>query len=221
MDGEIDYSKYSLAELLEARRNINARRFPRNFANLEAAIARLQPNPNEANFDVSTEPDRSVWTVLDGPAQYESLPIKETALYIVVFGLAGLTVAFAFEFVLALLDWSVGSIARVVYYSLAVVPVGILFAKKHQRLPTANEFTGLVVATYISYALLGVLLVWVSTGFVVPMPESLGGWFVVVISAGMLFLIDFAFFFLAFRFPMRWTMQFYLRKFANAQRNSR
>ena len=51
MDGEIDYSKYVLAELLEAKRSINARQFPKNFANLEAAIAKLQPNPDEADFD--------------------------------------------------------------------------------------------------------------------------------------------------------------------------
>ena len=221
MDGEIDYSKYAYAELLEAKRSINARQFPKNFANLEAAIVKFQPDADEAHFGGSAEPDRPIWAVLDGPEQYQSLPIKEAALYIIVFGLAGFSVAFVFEFFFALLGWQIGSIVRVIYYSIAVVPIAILFTNKHKRLPTTNEFTGLVAATYISYALVGTLLVWISEDFVVPVPETFGGLIILAIPVAVIVLIDFLFFFLAFRFPMRWTMQFCLRRLSNSQTNTR
>ena len=40
-DGEIDYSDYSLRELREVEANINAKNFPKNFANLRIAIEEL------------------------------------------------------------------------------------------------------------------------------------------------------------------------------------
>ena len=221
MDGEIDYSKDELSELLEARSGINARQYPENFANLEAAIAALQPDLDETFRDEPVDLQRSTWAVLDRPAAYRPLSIKETVLYVVVFGLGGFAIAFVFELVFALPGWQTGSIVRVIYYSLAVVPVGILFTNKHRRLPTANEFTGLVMSTYVSYAIIGVTLVWIASGFVVPIPETLGGLFSFSIPILFFIFIDFVLFFLAFRFPMRWTMQLCLRRFSSSPENSR
>src|SRR5688500_649688 len=40
-DGDIDYSRYSLRELDEALTGINRHQYPRNYANLRSAYARL------------------------------------------------------------------------------------------------------------------------------------------------------------------------------------
>ena len=47
-DGEIDYSGYSYRELLEALDNISARRYPKNYANLQAALEKIGPAQREA-----------------------------------------------------------------------------------------------------------------------------------------------------------------------------
>lgn len=41
-DGDIDYSKYTPRELEEARAGINARKYPKNYANLSLAFAKLK-----------------------------------------------------------------------------------------------------------------------------------------------------------------------------------
>ena len=47
-DGEIDYSRYSYRELLEALDNINSRKYPKNYANLQAALEKVGPAQREA-----------------------------------------------------------------------------------------------------------------------------------------------------------------------------
>ena len=207
LDGEIDYSKYGTSELVEARATIDSTKYPKNFANLEAAIARLQRDIGESDVGNAAEEEPSIWATLDGPDRYRSLPPRETAQYVVIFILFNLSVAFAFEYLFVLLGWSVGSIVRVVYYSLAVVPVGVLFTRRHRRMPTANEFTGLAATTYGSYVLIGLLLAVGYFNFVGEFPE-ISGW-VIPLSIpfiGIAFLIDILLFYFAFRFPMRWTM---------------
>lgn len=43
MDGEIDYSGYSYRELLEALNNINSKKYPNNYANLQSALEEIGP----------------------------------------------------------------------------------------------------------------------------------------------------------------------------------
>ena len=60
-DGEIDYSKYGLAELEEALETINKHQYPKNYANLCAAYELLtaslaksdQPDSSDANVAMS------------------------------------------------------------------------------------------------------------------------------------------------------------------------
>jgi len=47
-DGEIDYSGYSYRELLEALDNINSRKYPKNYASLQATLERVGPAQREA-----------------------------------------------------------------------------------------------------------------------------------------------------------------------------
>lgn len=47
-DGKIDYSGYSYRELLEALDNINSRHYPKNYANLQAALEKIGPVQREA-----------------------------------------------------------------------------------------------------------------------------------------------------------------------------
>lgn len=47
-DGQIDYSEYSYRELLEALNNINSRKFPVNYANIQAALEKVGPAQRDA-----------------------------------------------------------------------------------------------------------------------------------------------------------------------------
>lgn len=47
-DGKLDYSQYSYRELLEALNNINSRKYPKNYANLQAALEKIGPVQREA-----------------------------------------------------------------------------------------------------------------------------------------------------------------------------
>ncbi len=47
-DGEIDYSRYSYRELLEALDSISSRKYPKNYANLQAALEKVGPAQREA-----------------------------------------------------------------------------------------------------------------------------------------------------------------------------
>ncbi len=47
-DGRIDYSGYSYRELLEALNNINSKKYPRNYANLQAALEKIGPAQRDA-----------------------------------------------------------------------------------------------------------------------------------------------------------------------------
>jgi hypothetical protein len=47
-DGQIDYSRYSYRELLEALDNINSRKYPGNYANLQTALENVGPEQRAA-----------------------------------------------------------------------------------------------------------------------------------------------------------------------------
>ncbi len=56
-DGDLDYSRYSYRELLEALNNINSRKYPENYANLQAALEKVGPSQREALArDSASEP---------------------------------------------------------------------------------------------------------------------------------------------------------------------
>lgn len=47
-DGKLDYSQYSYRELLEALNNINSKKYPKNYANLQVALEKIGPVQREA-----------------------------------------------------------------------------------------------------------------------------------------------------------------------------
>ena len=49
-DGEIDYSAYSLSELLDVEAHIDAQANPKNYANLQSAIANC-PKPEQSTAE--------------------------------------------------------------------------------------------------------------------------------------------------------------------------
>ncbi len=50
-DGEIDYSDFTVEELIEARGSIDEQRYPKNLANLEAALEKLGGMPGGPAFE--------------------------------------------------------------------------------------------------------------------------------------------------------------------------
>ena len=59
-DGEIDYSDFTLEELIEARGSIDEKRYPKNLANLEAALEKLGGMPAEPAFEEIAERHEAV-----------------------------------------------------------------------------------------------------------------------------------------------------------------
>lgn len=53
-DGKVDYSQYSYRELLESLDNINSRKYPENYANLQAALEAIGPEQRAALERAST-----------------------------------------------------------------------------------------------------------------------------------------------------------------------
>ncbi len=68
-DGEIDYSQYSYRELLDTLNNINARKYPRNYANLQAALEKVGPEQRGALERGSTSVPVPGDSLVDGGPQ--------------------------------------------------------------------------------------------------------------------------------------------------------
>jgi membrane protease YdiL (CAAX protease family) len=73
MDGDIDYSQFSRAQLEEALTRIDPTRFPRNYENLRHELGTRAPEPNHGRGPASNEPARSeviasslVWCLVVG-----------------------------------------------------------------------------------------------------------------------------------------------------------
>ncbi len=69
-DGNIDYSRYSYREILEALDSINSRKYPKNYANLQAALEAIGPTQREALAqDFTSDPPADVPFATDDRVQ--------------------------------------------------------------------------------------------------------------------------------------------------------
>lgn len=204
MDGDIDYSKYDLRELLEIKKHINRTEVPKNYANLVAAI---EAHPNATNtVEQGESAESDIWASLDGEQRHASLGAKDTAIYLAIFFAVFFPVAFLFEFMFALVGWSVGTIVRVIYFAISAAVVGAVFGVKKKRLMTANEFSGFAAATVGTHiALSAVLTFLVAAGAEGELGFACGpvcGLFTFAVVA----LLEIGLLVLCLRFVMRWAM---------------
>lgn len=204
MDGDIDYSKYDLRELLEIKKHINRAEVPKNYANLVAAIEAHPNATSTVEQDDSAEAD--VWASLDGEQRLASLGAKDTAIYLTIFFTVFFPVAFVFEFIFALMAWSVGTIVRVIYFAISAAVVGAVFGAKKKRLMTANEFSGFAAATVGTHiALTAILTFLVAAGTEGKLGFACGpacG----LITLAIVALLEIGLLDLCLRIVMRWAM---------------
>lgn len=204
MDGDIDYSKYDLRELLEIRKHIKKATVPKNYANLVAAI---EAHPNATStVEQDDYAESDVWASLDGEQRFASLGAKDTAVYLAIFFAVFFPVAFLFEIMFALMGWSVGTIVRVIYFAISSAVVGAVFGTRKKRLMTANEFSGFAgaaVGTHI--AITAILAFLIAAGTEGELSFACGpacGLFTLAVVA----LLEIGLLVLCLRFVMRWAM---------------
>lgn len=204
LDGDIDYTKYELRELLEIRKHIKKAEFPKNHANLVAAI---EAHPNATvTVEQDDSAESSIWASLDGEHRFASPGAKDTTVYLAIFFVVFFPVAFLFEFMFALMGWSVGTIFRVIYFAISAAVVGAVFGATKKRLMTVTEFSGFASATIGTHIALTAILTFLlaagtegSLGFAC---GSACGLFALAVVA----LLEIGLLFLCLRFIMRWAM---------------
>ena len=93
-DGEVDYSAYTYRELLEALNNINARKYPKNYRNLQIALEKIGPAQQAALEGKSVDVGQSLDDPPDNtPSEnYETDPevqhVKHLLTALIVAGLS-------------------------------------------------------------------------------------------------------------------------------------
>ena len=90
-DGKIDYSRYSYRELLGALDNINSRKYPKNYANLQAALEKIGPAQRAA---IEGSPQPEPFTINenyleDEPADPDHRRVKHLLTALAVAGYSG------------------------------------------------------------------------------------------------------------------------------------
>lgn len=204
MDGDIGYGSYDLRELLEIKKYINKAEFPKNYANLVAAI---EAHPNATSLSEHegyAEPD--VWASSEGEQRFAPLGAKDTAIHLAIFFAVFFPVAFLFEFMFALVGWSVGTIVRVIYFAVSAAVVGAAFGASKKRLMTASEFSGFAAATVGTYIGLTAILTFL---FAAGTEGELGfacGPTCGLFAFALVALIEIGLLYLCLRFVMRWAM---------------
>jgi hypothetical protein len=212
MDGNIDYSGCSLAELREVESSIDQRRFPKNYENLRSVIEQRLVEEPPVSPEPTEESPSNDWATTEGPDNYRSLPKKDLVRSVAVFVVAVLAQSVLIPTALAEYDVPVGRWVRLIYYTNAGILVAHFFALKYRRLYYFNEVTELMGASFGTIILLEI----VGSIFLLPyvVDTSLITGFVAItsiISFLLLIAFDALLLYLAFEFPVRWFMRWKVR----------
>lgn len=220
MDGEIDYSRYSLRELREAESHISPDRYPKNYANLKQEIERRAADVEVPEVDSSSESEERVWEKRDSAGKQSELATDKTVKYIIVFVVVATALNIITDSSLEAFGYSFGRLPRIFTYSVAAMVAGWMFASTHRRLFYRNEAQEMILGSMAGVILLDLTMSAIVMIFFVDMPPiSIG---VVIVSAVGLFLVylfDLLLVFVAYRFPTRLMMLRVLKLRGRAEAN--
>lgn len=111
MDGEIEYSRYSLTELREAESHISREKYPQNYSNLKQELQRrLESQGEECIADVD-QPEERVWAKAPDLKTAPEIALRKLTKY-----------ALSFVAIATALDATATSILEANGYSLGNTP---------------------------------------------------------------------------------------------------
>jgi hypothetical protein len=212
MDGEIDFSGYTLRELLEAESHILRDRYPKNYANLKQEIERRVADDEVPDLNGSPEPEERVWEKPDNSGTQAELSTGKLVKYIIVFVVAAFVLNIITDSSLEAFGYSFVFLPRIFTYSVAAMVVGWMFVSTHRRLFYRSEAQEMIFGS-----MAGVILLDLTKSAIVMINSeevpsiSIGVGITLAIGLILVYLFEMLLVFVAYRFPTR-LMMLHMRK---------
>ena len=213
MDGDLDYSSYTLEELIEAERTIDRDRFPLNFENLTRAIRAKSVSQPEDKRPGYRRASPLTWAAADDSAS-GVINDRELMKYAAIFVSAWFLTNVVGTSILEQFGMSGGTSLNLIYFTAAGAVVARRFVNKHQRIFTRSEYLQVFWSCYAAHLLFELISAVGFWFFVEARIEFsigilLAGTFAMAIVLALNALLQM----IAFRFPVRQIMIILARRY--------